>query len=611
MEKLRRIVFVSLTGDPPVGQALDPLPDPQAVAEVVRTAFSPFLAEDGGFEVLYEGGSVVPPQAGLIVVYAFGHAWLGPEGPQTSSRTGDGALLEDARNLLARLVPATAADRTILILDCCHASAFDRFITPPHVPRLAVYASGAEEKAITLTGEQASRLSLAFSEKLAGKGGTVDFVRKVGEIAEALDADGVLRGQAVSYRMNGSMIILGRSEVKAGRRRERTVAVIRNVLLVAGAVVAGALITLAWYYRTHALIEIDLAGLTEIAEGIRLVASEEDPPRNGSRIIVDQAVAASRVRLWLPASDVIVRIKAGYKDNAERALGFHLNLQPGFAPEAKAITLTLPSAEEVRAHPRMAFIPAAGWFHGREREARTSTRPFWIDIQPPTVAEYLEIAEGLMEEGKLQREDSYILTARQVSSAVDNVGLGQLKTLNKDLGAILGVIEAANSPEVTAPGDIAVGLGDLPCDTCPAPMTRQEAELYCASRHMRLPTDLEWELAVRGVDGRVYPWGNQFDEQRANVPGLPGKGDPSPALKPVAAYPDERSPFGLRDTVGNAGDWVVNESGPYERVYMGATYSFNQEDATAFRLLPVTDEDSLVREITARCVAGNPVPARR
>jgi len=59
----------------------------------------------------------------------------------------------------------------------------------------------------------------------------------------------------------------------------------------------------------------------------------------------------------------------------------------------------------------------------------------------------------------------------------------------------------------------------------------------------------------------------------------------------------------LYDTVGNAGDWVVNDLSSYEHVYMGATYQFNPEDATTFRMLPVTDSDYLVREITARCVS--------
>jgi Sulfatase-modifying factor enzyme 1 len=176
-----------------------------------------------------------------------------------------------------------------------------------------------------------------------------------------------------------------------------------------------------------------------------------------------------------------------------------------------------------------------------------------------------------------------------------------LRTLNKDLGAIFGAIDQGTSSHVSAASDIVVGLRQMPCPTCPAPLTRYEAELYCSNKNKRLPNDLEWELAVRGVDGRVYPWGNQFDDERANVPGLPKKGDPPPALKPVDAYKNEQSPFGLIDTVGNAGDWVTNESGSYERVYMGATYRYNPEDATAFRMLPVTDSDYLVYEITARC----------
>ena len=47
----------------------------------------------------------------------------------------------------------------------------------------------------------------------------------------------------------------------------------------------------------------------------------------------------------------------------------------------------------------------------------------------------------------------------------------------------------------------------------------------------------------------------------------------------------------------------MNDVSSYERVYMGATYRFNPEDATAFRMLPVTDSDYLVREITTRCVS--------
>jgi hypothetical protein len=219
------------------------------------------------------------------------------------------------------------------------------------------------------------------------------------------------------------------------------------------------------------------------------------------------------------------------------------------------------------------------------------------------VGEYLRVAARLLDQGLLARENSLVLTARQRSAAIDATGLGQLRSLGRNLGDIFGVIAQGTSTHVAAPGDIAVGLASLPCDACPAPMTRREAEVYCESRGMRLPTALEWELAVRGVDGRVYPWGDRFDASRANVPGLPEKGQTA-ALQPVDAYRQHRSPFGLFDTVGNAGDWVKNDVSSYERVYMGATYRFNPEDSTAFRMLPVTDSDYLVHEITTRCVSA-------
>ena len=73
-------------------------------------------------------------------------------------------------------------------------------------------------------------------------------------------------------------------------------------------------------------------------------------------------------------------------------------------------------------------------------------------------------------------------------------------------------------------------------------MTRFEAEMYCESRGIRLATSREWELAARGTDGRIYPWGDQFDEARANVPGLPEFGESEAVLKPVLAYLDGATP---------------------------------------------------------------------
>jgi hypothetical protein len=612
MKRIGHISFVPLEGETPEHLGLEPLPPSIVVGEVIRDAFAPF-ATDGAFESITDFRQLGKfRNDGLHLVYLYGHAWLGPSGPEVAVRADGSTEILRADELLKALFGAAGTDHTMLVLDCCHAEAFDKFIAGlPQPPRLCVYGAGAEEKAIALHGDRTSRLSLVLAAVLSGRAQSVDLTRVIVEAADRLDADGVLRGQTVSYRMHGLAIRLQRGQRAGERKRERTVALIRNIFLGSGAMAALILVLTAWFYWSHTLVEIDLADLDRIADDLRIVASQEDPGNNASKVFARRAGISRRARLWVPAGNIILRINANYADGEERALGFHLKLAPGFDPLPKFLTLAVPSATEVEARPGMAFVPLTDWIQGRELKPRSNASPYWIDIRPPTVNDYMPVARALLDAGRLDIANSFILNGKKAKGALENLGLGQLKTLNDDLGDIFGVIDAANSPHVSAPSDIVVGLVDTPCPACPAPMTRYEAKLFCVSQGKRLPTDVEWELAARGVDGRVFPWGDRFDESRANVPGLPDKGEPSPDLKPVEAYRDHPSPFGLIDTVGNAGDWVVNTLGSYERVYMGATYRYNPEDATTFRMLPVTDSDYLVREITVRCAVDGGHSAKR
>lgn len=603
MPGLARLTFVSLDGDTPSSESFDGLPEAAKVLSVVRGAFEGFFGGPPEVTVWDGVGDVAAPDSGLHLVYVYGHAWLAGTEVETAWVSEGRSVASRGADALKRWIASTASERTILILDCCHAAAFDVGTVDQHVPLLIVFASAETESAIALPTDGASRLSLAFAAELS-RAETVDLARAVANIAERLDKDGVIRGQTVSYRMAGPAVRLSRGSSNCVAPRERAVSRLRNRLVAAGAVVAILFVASGWYYWSHVIVEIDLAGLQGIAHDVVVTASVEEPSSNSSSKITEQSAnGGNRVRIWVPSDNVILRVHANYADGFERALNFHLKLLRSFDARGKLVSLSLPPAADVQKHPGMAFIPAVSWFHGREREVRRSDHAFWIDLTPPTVSAYEPVARRILSAGTLKIDNSLVLSARERSAAIDATGLGQVQNLSKSLGDIFGVIAAANSQHVEAPGDIVVGAGALPCKECPAPMTRLEASLYCEARHMRLPTDLEWELAVRGVDGRDYPWGNRFDASKANVPGLPDKEAPPPALKPVDAYKTERSPFGLWDTVGNAGDWVTNVSGSYERIYMGATYQFNPEDATAFRMLPVTDEDSMVREITARCVA--------
>jgi eukaryotic-like serine/threonine-protein kinase len=91
-------------------------------------------------------------------------------------------------------------------------------------------------------------------------------------------------------------------------------------------------------------------------------------------------------------------------------------------------------------------------------------------------------------------------------------------------------------------------------------------------RAYRLPSAAEWEKAARGVDGRLYPWGNHFDPSFCRMRDSE-RGKPMPVS--VDSYKMDRSPYGVRHMGGNVIDWTTTPTpdGEDRRIVQGGSYN--------------------------------------
>lgn len=132
-------------------------------------------------------------------------------------------------------------------------------------------------------------------------------------------------------------------------------------------------------------------------------------------------------------------------------------------------------------------------------------------------------------------------------------------------------VELAGSRWMKASEKWAAGEYDRLKNSLPVTnVSPEQAQAFCEWMGGRLPTEIEWESAVRGPQDRgfPFPWGNaQPSRERCQV----FRGELRPY--PVDQLPDGGNSLGLMNTLGNAAEWCRNSEEPGDYILRGCSFA--------------------------------------
>jgi eukaryotic-like serine/threonine-protein kinase len=182
--------------------------------------------------------------------------------------------------------------------------------------------------------------------------------------------------------------------------------------------------------------------------------------------------------------------------------------------------------------------------------------------------------------------DSFCLDTREISAEAFALctARGECDAAHRQASATTAELAASNAPSAEQNNQCNTGKTDRlnHPQNC---VSFHQAARYCAAQGARLPSEAEWEFAARGIENRLFPWGNaQPSADHVNACGkecarwhgqaevdgehhalMYDEDDGYTGSAPIGSYPLGSTPDGVLDLIGNVFEWTAGGLYAYDR----------------------------------------------